>query len=433
MVDSRTTYEKDVDRFLYTRAFRRLAEITQVAPAQTEGLPHTRMTHSLKVAQVGQRLVQQLQADQENAEGIDAAGGLEREVVFAAGLAHDIGHPPFGHAGEKVLDDYAVEHGLADGFEGNAQTFRLLTRLTKHVTVGTSVDTRGMNLQARTVAASVKYPWRRQPGEENHRHRKYGVYDDDYADFQHIVEPLLPEPNQPTLEATIMDWADDITYALHDVEDFYLSGLIPLERLQGPTATKEADEFLDFAFDRAKEITEEERAAARTLFLGVAKWLPARPFGGTELERAYVSAFVSQQITELMGLCRVRADGRLAIQRGGELLVAVMKQLTWRYVIDTSEMLRIRQADTARLNAVLDEVHSRALSAIGLAPGGGNGGDAERVRRLLPSLHELLRGSGAYMTDAPEGRRRQLALRSAVDFVAMRTEAEISQLMERLK
>ena len=163
----------------------------------------------MKVAQVGHRLALSLASSKLNTPGIELAGGLEADVVYAAGLAHDIGHPPFGHVGEAVLDKIAREAGL-DGFEGNAQTFRVLASLTRHFAANASDSTLGMNLSDRTIAASVKYPWPRSADLNSPRGKKWGYYPEDAIQFEARIRPFIRN-GVKTLEAEVMDWADDIT------------------------------------------------------------------------------------------------------------------------------------------------------------------------------------------------------------------------------
>jgi dGTPase len=216
----------DRDRILQSWAFRRLEGVTQiVTPDQSGHLMHSRLTHSMKVAQVGRRIADELLLRYKDKEPqkLIAGGGLDPDVVEAAGFAHDIGHPPFGHSGEKVLDAWAIGKGLRDGFEGNAQSLRAVTQLEFRFS---HVD--GMNLTNATRAAIIKYPWERATAQNGKKWEKFNAYDDDYQN--HLVEPrsqLGVYGEAQTLEASIMDIADDITYALHDVEDFYTAGIFP--------------------------------------------------------------------------------------------------------------------------------------------------------------------------------------------------------------
>lgn len=246
--EHRTASQKDVDRLLYARSFLRLGAVTQIAtPDPLRPVVHNRLTHTLKVAQIsrtiaGNLICQALESENSTVRDlILSLGGLDASVAEAAALAHDIGHPPFGHAGEAVLDKLARETGsvigISDGFEGNAQSFRAATKTDPMYDF-----TDGLDLTAASRAAILKYPWPRPtieipaPGtapkkQRRLREKKFGYYYTESNQFEQArkwLDASFNDPGRPeqTLEASIMDIADDITYALHDYEDFLTMGVL---------------------------------------------------------------------------------------------------------------------------------------------------------------------------------------------------------------
>ncbi|SDY69257.1 dGTPase [Geodermatophilus africanus] len=462
--DLRSEFERDLDRFYYTYYFRRLAEITQVAsytaPRATSSasgasaLPHNRLTHSLKVGQVGRRMAQYLINDSDNATGIEQAGGLDPNVVEAAGRAHDLGHPPFGHIGEEVLDAVAAELGLNDGFEGNAQTFRILASLVQRYSrQDKQPSDDGLNLTSATLAASVKYPWPR--GESGKRWRKFGYISLDEAKFQDMVAPRLLSRDKGTLEAQIMDWADDITYATHDIEDFALDGSIPIaalhHRQEGdgddaffrPVNPEEFEAFWSYAETKLRAMDKVTSAEAKREFQRLATLFPRRQPDGSRRAEAHLSRLSSHIITLTSQATSVNAVGEL--ERHEEIvgLVNALKQLTWYYVIDRPDVASAQRGQRKRLRALTLELVdwcTEAFRTEDIPPWGGHPTklSASEIRANANALPDFLRDlvstlleannrHGAYRDD----RARNIA-RGVIDFVASMRETEVDELFSRM-
>jgi dGTPase len=248
----RSDFARDRGRLLHSSALRRLVAKTQVlSPTAGLDFARNRLTHSLEVAQIGRELANRL--------------GVDADVVETACLAHDIGHPPFGHNGERALSEWAVDAG---GFEGNAQTFRLLVRLEPKVVDQDGVA-RGLNLTRASLLASMKYPWGAEASETDASGReKFGVYADDREVFEWV---RLGRPGRElSLEACIMDFSDDVAYSVHDFEDAVVNGYVDPALLSNPTHRAHVLDTL-MAHDAGNERDTLEAAWER--LLGVSGWV----------------------------------------------------------------------------------------------------------------------------------------------------------------
>lgn len=329
----RSPFERDSARILHSAALRRLGGKAQVITPGAGDLPfsasrRTRLTHSLECAQIASVLGEQL--------------GCDRHVVEAAGLAHDLGHPPFGHNGELALDLFATPAG---GFEGNAQSFRILTRLEPKHTGDV-----GLNLTRSVLDAATKYPWARGGKSGDPASPKFGVYDEDRPIFEWVREGA--PAGRRCLEAQVMDWADDISYSVHDLEDAFLSGrLRTVEFTSGP----ERGELLRFAATNY--------APAGTDFAELGEvfdqlvqqpWWPGPDsYGSSDGQRrlkAATSALISRFCSGALDatrkehgrkrLTRYRAD--LVVPRRVRLECDILKSLNHLYVIYSEQEQRRR-------------------------------------------------------------------------------------------
>lgn len=320
--DPRTPFQRDRDRILYAPEFRRLAAVTQVAASHETLLFHNRLTHTIKVAQLARRLAERLEKQSDV---------IDPDVAEAAALAHDIGHPPFGHIAEQRLDQLMVANTVPDGFEGNAQSFRIVTHLSTH-----SSGSVGLNLTRATLQALTKYPWER--GTTGKRNRKYGAYAAESDNFVWSRNGLSPTDTQ-TPEATIMDWADDVAYALHDLDDFYTAGMVPLDRL-----SRDVDEQERFLIRTRERWTQQRR------ILSDDEWRAHEEIADTlfsefpvEREPTHLMRRMSASKANLFTSGLSLSSGNIVEDPDMRMQLDLLKSLTWTYVIE-SPALAAQQA-----------------------------------------------------------------------------------------
>ncbi|WP_328839344.1 deoxyguanosinetriphosphate triphosphohydrolase [Streptomyces europaeiscabiei] len=399
----RTAFQRDRARVLHSSALRRLAGKTQVVTPGTRNIawdssPRTRLTHSLECAQVGREL--------------GAALGCDPDLVEAACLSHDLGHPPFGHNGEQALNEFAEDCG---GFEGNAQSLRLLTRIEpkRFVTSETTGElvSVGLNLTRAALDAATKYPWPRGAHPTDPKSSKFGVYDDDRPVFDWVRKDA--PGTSTTFEAQVMDWSDDVAYSVHDVEDGLHAGHIDPNCLH---AEPERQAVFEVARGRYVPVDTDPAELAEALDrLLDQEWWP-HGYDGTAVAQARLKDATSQLIGRFClaaeGATRqaygtgplTRYTAELVVPHEARLECAVLKAVADRYVMQRAEQERLR-ADQRIVVAELAE----ALTA--RAPDG-----------LEPQFRALF-------DQAPDDRARK---RVIVDQIASLTDASARSLHVRL-
>jgi len=369
----RSPFARDRARVVHSSALRRLAARTQVLGPNADDFVRNRLTHSLEVAQVGRELGQAL--------------GCDPDVVDAACLSHDIGHPPFGHDGEAALDEVA---GPCGGFEANAQTLRLLTRLEAKTTAPDGSPA-GLNLTRATLDAATKYPWTRADAPGGGTRRKYGVYPDDLPVFgwarggEHA-----PSHGARCLEAQVMDFADDVAYSVHDVEDAVVGGGLDLRVLDDPAVLAELAAVCRERY--LPDLDDAELAAARDELSG-SPWWPRGRYDGTRRSLAGLKDVTSRLIGRFTGEALAGTRGRygggqltryaadLVVARETAVAIALLKSLAARFVMDAAEHVARR----GRQREVL-----LALSAA-LVAGGGEVLDAPFAGDLAAAADDAAR------------------------------------------
>jgi len=409
----RTPFERDRDRILYTTALRRLAGVTQVIAPDEGHIVHNRLTHVLEVAQIGRRLAERLNREQKNE--VKRVGGINPDVVEAAALAHDLGHPPFGHIAEDELDQLVVSKGVPEGFEGNAQSFRVVTKLA----VRTKAHP-GLDLTAATLAATLKYPWVRAA--TGKKHKKFGAYSSELEDLKK-ARALETNPDRQTPEAALMDLADDIAYSLSDLEDFIRAGKIPIGKLVADE--KERDAFVEAVLPRLTNQHRMTSAALKKRFKRLVESFPIEHgYEGTIRERANLRNVTGALMDDYIRKVTVNVtpeENEPYIRLPDELRleIALLKHLTFHYVICDPALAILQRGQRAIIRGLFHIFFEAAVAC------------KESERAFFPKrLTEALQ---AIPPEKNAEQRRYETVRSIADFIAGMSDREAVDLYQRLQ
>lgn len=395
----RTEGQRDRDRILYSSHFQRLGGVTQVTESEVGHTFHTRLTHSLKVAQIARRCAEKLHQQVRAAQLVGRAAQLietiDLDATEAAALAHDLGHPPFGHVAEETLK----KESLAS-FEGNAQSFRIVNRLSIRETEP------GLSLTRQTLNGILKYPWLRD-AEVPERENKWGAYDSDKDAFLWVRRDTQGAERSPIAE--LMDWADDVTYAVHDLDDFYRAGLVPIHQLA--EGGKELDRFRD---GLARAGRDDPDAMIEAVEPALGYYDLSEPYEGRDDQRAALHSSASALITQYLDAFLVEEgdqEGRAVIVIDDEARrqVTALKDLTWVYVV-MRPSLAVMQAGRRRVIGSLYKWYFEATAEDG-------------DRRLLPR---------ACLDQLEAGATDTMRSRLATDLVSGLTEAAALELYRRM-
>ena len=378
----RSDFARDRARVLHSSALRRLAAKTQVlSPTMGTDFARNRLTHSLEVAQVGRELADSL--------------GLDPDVVDTACLSHDLGHPPFGHNGERALNEWADDIG---GFEGNAQTLRLLTRIEPKV-FGADGKSFGLNLTRASLDASTKYPWPSAQGIPDPSGRsKFGFFDDDTAAFEWL-RAGAPD-RQRCIEAQVMDLSDDIAYSVHDFEDAIVGDFIDVTALG---ARVNHDDLVKSMFEWiGGEFSHDELIAAFDRLDLLEPWIDQ--WDGSRAAHGMLKNLTSQLIGRFAGAAvqaTREAYGAESLARfGGSLVVpveiqaeiAVLKGIVAAFVMSTNARRPIYQQQRDVLTELADVLlwtGPRNLDSGFTADWNGADNDHQRKRAVVDQVASL--------------------------------------------
>jgi dGTPase len=379
----RTEFMRDRARVIHSAALRRLAAKTQVAVPWENDFQRTRLSHSLECAQIGRELGESL--------------GADPDLLETACLSHDLGHPPFGHNGEEALAEVAKDCG---GFEGNAQSFRLLTRI-EAKTVDSNGKSVGLNLTRASLDAATKYPWSNQVNP-----RKFGVYADDVEIFNWMRQGA-PE-GRKCIEAQIMDWSDDCAYSVHDLEDAIFAGQVTVNDFERDFDVLYSVMTNDYKSDSTKE----EAAAALDRLASLSCW--PRGFDRTHRSLARLKDTTSQLIGRFVLAAEketraIHGDGplsrynaNLVIPREAVIEVDLLKAVAGHYLINAAASQERYEKQQIVIRELVEMLYAKApleLDPIFEGDWQRASNDGERLRVVIDQIASLT-DPGAYALHA---------------------------------
>jgi len=379
----RTEFMRDRARVIHSAALRRLAAKTQVAVPWENDFQRTRLSHSLECAQIGRELGESL--------------GADPDLQDTACLAHDLGHPPFGHNGEEALAAIASEFG---GFEGNAQSFRLLVRL-EAKTVDAQGNSVGLNLTRASLDGATKYPW---PRSQNPR--KFGVYDDDLEVFNWMRKSAPAD--KKCIEAQIMDWSDDCAYSVHDLEDAIFTDQVSVKRFD----TDFADLYSVMVRDYGSDATQQEAIDAHKRLSALSAW--PHYFDGTHRSLARLKDSTSQLIGRFVLAAeletrKVHGDGPLSrysanleIPREQIVEVDFLKAIAGHYLINAAHSQDRYAKQQIIVSELVEMLRAKApaeLDSFFLKPWNEAADETARMRVIIDQVAALT-DPGAYALHA---------------------------------
>ena len=396
--DYRSPFQIDRDRVLHTPTFRRLQNKTQVFWSGEYDFYRTRLTHSLEVAQIGKSICHWLATRPDGP--LEPGFFIDPDLVEAVCLSHDLGHPPFGHAGERTLNFLMRGHG---GFEGNAQTLRLLTERIF------SAKRTGMDPTRAFLDGILKYKslWSELKSASGTEPEHHFIYDDQQAhldwamgghDFPLELPPGKVRDGFKSIECQVMDWADDTAYSLNDLSDSVRAGFLTLERIEA------------WAEKRGQAIGE---ATPLGDLMAAIRRRKVDPFVGKRIGRYIQATRLETDVNFLSGVTR-RYRYRLAIEADVRAESRVFKQLAFEVVFLSPQLKQLEHKGSHMLRRMWEVLCQRYI-----APGTIDGQNFQ----LLPA------DAAAEITAETDSAKRS---RLVCDFLAGMTDGYASRTYKRL-